>query len=160
MTYNWHFDTQIILEFLKRGFRIKEVPIPTYYGDEICHVNGIPYAMHCAAEAVKYATLHRWKVQQAKRTRTSPNDDSNASHASPASLASRADRSAAPATAPAAPSSTPNTRPPRRSITGFTRTPGAVTSRFRGGCATCDLARSWTSAPPRACSATRSRAPG
>ena len=24
--------------------RIKELPIPTYYGDEICHVNGLKYA--------------------------------------------------------------------------------------------------------------------
>src|SRR5688572_25126146 len=39
LTYNWHFDTQIIIEFVKKGYRIKEVPIPTYYGDEICHVN-------------------------------------------------------------------------------------------------------------------------
>src|SRR5207237_9016710 len=41
MTWNWHFDTAIILQFLRKGFRIHEVPIPTYYGDEICHVNGI-----------------------------------------------------------------------------------------------------------------------
>ncbi len=66
MTFNWHFDTQIILHFLRRGFRIKEVPIPTYYGDEICHVNGIPYAMHCMWEAVKYAVLHRWKKGMAR----------------------------------------------------------------------------------------------
>lgn len=61
MTYNWHFDTQIILEFLKRGYRIKEVPIPTYYGDEICRVNGIPYAMNCVVQSSKYALLHRWR---------------------------------------------------------------------------------------------------
>lgn len=61
MTTNWHFDTQIILEFLKRGFRIKEVPIPTYYGDEICRVNGIPYAMNCVNEAFKYALCDRWR---------------------------------------------------------------------------------------------------
>ena len=41
-TNNWHFDTQIILAFAERGLRIVERPIPTYYGDEICHVNGIP----------------------------------------------------------------------------------------------------------------------
>ena len=55
LTQNWHFDTQIILEFLKHGYRIKEVPIPTYYGDEICRVNGIPYAMHCIHESIKYS---------------------------------------------------------------------------------------------------------
>lgn len=62
MTTNWHFDTQIILEFLKRGYRIKEVPIPTYYGDEICRVNGIPYAMHCVHETLMYALKHRWRT--------------------------------------------------------------------------------------------------
>lgn len=61
MTTNWHFDTQIILQFLKRGYKIKEVPIPTYYGDEICRVNGIPYAMHCVYETLKYAVKDRWR---------------------------------------------------------------------------------------------------
>jgi len=61
MTTNWHFDTQIILEFLKRGYRIEEVPIPTYYGDEICRVNGIPYALNCVREAFGYALRYRWR---------------------------------------------------------------------------------------------------
>jgi glycosyltransferase involved in cell wall biosynthesis len=61
LTTNWHFDTQIILEFLKRGYRIKEVPIPTYYGDEICHVNGVPYALNCMRETLNYAVRYRWR---------------------------------------------------------------------------------------------------
>jgi len=61
MTWNWHFDTQIILEFLRKGFRIREVPIPTYYGDEICHVNGIPYAWNCIRETLRYAVKERWR---------------------------------------------------------------------------------------------------
>jgi glycosyltransferase involved in cell wall biosynthesis len=61
MTTNWHFDTQIILEFLKQSYRIVEVPIPTYYGDEICHVNGVPYAAHCIAETLSYALKYRWR---------------------------------------------------------------------------------------------------
>jgi glycosyltransferase involved in cell wall biosynthesis len=65
LTTNWHFDTQIILEFLKRGHRIKEVPIPTYYGDEICHVNGIPYAMNCMRETLNFALFHRWRMNAA-----------------------------------------------------------------------------------------------
>jgi glycosyltransferase involved in cell wall biosynthesis len=65
MTTNWHFDTQIILEFLKRGYTIKEVPIPTYYGDEICHVNGIPYAWNCVRETFGYALRHRWRPHHA-----------------------------------------------------------------------------------------------
>lgn len=62
MTTNWHFDTQIILEFLKRGYRVQEVPIPTYYGDEICHVNGIPYALNCMRETLLFALFHRWRM--------------------------------------------------------------------------------------------------
>ncbi|HWE97493.1 MAG TPA: glycosyltransferase family 2 protein [Tepidisphaeraceae bacterium] len=61
MTHNWHFDTQIILELLKNGSRIKEVPIPTYYGDEICYVNGVPYALNCMREALKFALKDRWR---------------------------------------------------------------------------------------------------
>ena len=40
----FHFDTEIIIQLLLGGFRIVEVPIPTYYGDEICRVNGVRYA--------------------------------------------------------------------------------------------------------------------
>ena len=35
------FDTQIIAQLVRHGGRIVEVPIPTYYGDEICYVNGL-----------------------------------------------------------------------------------------------------------------------
>jgi len=41
----FHFDTEIIIQFIRQGFRIKEIPIPTYYGGELCHVNGIHYAL-------------------------------------------------------------------------------------------------------------------
>lgn len=57
LTDDWHFDTQIILEFIRRGYRIREVPIPTYYGDEICRVNGIRYAFHCVRVTAGFA-LH------------------------------------------------------------------------------------------------------
>ncbi|MFQ5507405.1 MAG: glycosyltransferase family 2 protein, partial [Planctomycetota bacterium] len=40
-TNDFHFDTEIIIQLIGRKQRIVEVPIPTYYGDEICHVNGI-----------------------------------------------------------------------------------------------------------------------
>jgi glycosyltransferase involved in cell wall biosynthesis len=40
----FHFDTEIIIQLLIAGTRIREMPIPTYYGDEICRVNGIAYA--------------------------------------------------------------------------------------------------------------------
>ncbi len=40
----FHFDTEIIIQFLRARARILEVPIPTHYGDEICRVNGLRYA--------------------------------------------------------------------------------------------------------------------
>ncbi len=42
-TNDFHFDTEIIIQFVRAGLRIQERPIPTYYGDEICHVNGLKY---------------------------------------------------------------------------------------------------------------------
>ena len=43
-TNDFHFDTEIIIQLVLKNLRIKELPIPTYYGDEICHVNGLKYA--------------------------------------------------------------------------------------------------------------------
>jgi len=54
----WHFDTEILIQFREAGFRIAELPIPTYYGDEICHVNGIAYAFNVLRTSVRYL-LHR-----------------------------------------------------------------------------------------------------
>ena len=41
----FNFDTQIIIQLHDAGMRIVEVPIPTFYGDEICYVNGVGYAL-------------------------------------------------------------------------------------------------------------------
>src|SRR3954471_12454475 len=41
---DFHFDTDIIVQLHFAGLRIVEIPIPTFYGDEICHVNGMQYA--------------------------------------------------------------------------------------------------------------------
>lgn len=38
------FDTEIIVQLLDTGQRFREIPIPTFYGDEISRVNGIKYA--------------------------------------------------------------------------------------------------------------------
>ena len=38
------FLETVLEAFSIAGWRIKEVPIPTYYGDEICRVNGLKYA--------------------------------------------------------------------------------------------------------------------
>ncbi len=49
----FHFDTEIIIQLLIAGQRIVEVPIPTYYGDEICPVNGIRYGWDVATSTAK-----------------------------------------------------------------------------------------------------------
>ena len=53
-TQDFHFDTQIIIQFHAAGLRIVELPIPTYYGDEICHVNGMKYAKDVVASVMRY----------------------------------------------------------------------------------------------------------
>lgn len=50
----FNFDTQIIIQLVDAGKRIVEVPIPTYYGDEICYVDGIKYAKDVSADVVRY----------------------------------------------------------------------------------------------------------
>ncbi len=57
----WHFDTNILIQFHEAGLRIVERPIPTYYGDEICYVNGIAYAFNCVKTALRYK-LHKARV--------------------------------------------------------------------------------------------------
>lgn len=43
-TNDFHFDTEIIIQLLLAKQRIAEISIPTFYGDEVCHVNGLKYA--------------------------------------------------------------------------------------------------------------------
>jgi len=54
MTDDFHFDTEIIIKLKHQGFRIKEVPIPTYYGEEICRVNGLKYARDVTRAVWRY----------------------------------------------------------------------------------------------------------
>lgn len=57
----WHFDTEILIQFHQAGLRIAERPIPTYYGDEICYVNGIAYAFNCIKATLNYR-LHKARM--------------------------------------------------------------------------------------------------
>ncbi len=50
----FEFDTQIILQLQEAGKRIVEIPIPTYYGDEISYVNGIAYARDIMRDVLVY----------------------------------------------------------------------------------------------------------
>jgi hypothetical protein len=47
-----HFETEIIIQLQIAARTIREMPIPTYYGDEICHVNGIKYAWNVLTAAL------------------------------------------------------------------------------------------------------------
>jgi SAM-dependent methyltransferase len=48
------FDTQIIVQLVHEGKRILETPIPTYYGDEVCYVNGLTYAKDVVRDLIEY----------------------------------------------------------------------------------------------------------
>jgi glycosyltransferase involved in cell wall biosynthesis/ubiquinone/menaquinone biosynthesis C-methylase UbiE len=50
----FNFDTQIIIQLHDAGLHIAEVPIPTYYGDEICYVDGVKYAADVTRDVVSY----------------------------------------------------------------------------------------------------------
>ena len=58
---DFHFDTEIIIQLVFSGQKIEELPIPTYYGDEICHVNGIKYAFKVIDATVK-ASLQKYNL--------------------------------------------------------------------------------------------------
>ena len=51
------FDSDIIIQFAAAGLTIREVPIPTYYGNEICYVNGLRYAWACTKTALQYRLM-------------------------------------------------------------------------------------------------------
>jgi 2-polyprenyl-3-methyl-5-hydroxy-6-metoxy-1,4-benzoquinol methylase len=52
------FDTEVIVQLFEAGMRIAEIPIPTYYGDEISHVNGLRYAWDIVGDVTRYR-LHK-----------------------------------------------------------------------------------------------------
>lgn len=52
-TNDFHFDTEIIIQLVLAGQRIEELPIPTYYGDELCHVNGVKYAWNVTGATLR-----------------------------------------------------------------------------------------------------------
>lgn len=53
-TDDFHFDTEIMVELIHRSEKIVEIPIPTYYGGEICYVNGFKYAFNVFLSVLRY----------------------------------------------------------------------------------------------------------
>jgi len=58
LSNGFRFDTQIILELLATKQRISEIPIPTFYGDEVSHVNGLEYAREIIWDTFRYRVKH------------------------------------------------------------------------------------------------------
>ncbi|KAA5541342.1 glycosyltransferase [Roseiconus nitratireducens] len=70
---DFNFDTEIILQLNLAGHRIEEVPVPTFYGDEICHVNGLKYACQVIrdtfiASLSKFGVFHDPKFDTVDQT--------------------------------------------------------------------------------------------
>jgi glycosyltransferase involved in cell wall biosynthesis len=51
---DYHFDTDIIIQFKIKGLRIVEMPIPTYYGKEKCGVNVVSYGLNVLKSMAVY----------------------------------------------------------------------------------------------------------
>ena len=75
-TNDFHFDTEIIIQLLRARLRIKELPIPTYYGDEICHVNGLKYAWN-VAKTTSYSRAQDFGILYERKFDVSPRDEAN-----------------------------------------------------------------------------------
>ncbi len=76
-TNDFHFDTEIIIQLVKAGMRVRELPIPTYYGDEICHVNGIQYAWNVVKATLK-SRAHDLGIFYDSKFDCRPGHDANA----------------------------------------------------------------------------------
>ena len=50
----YDFDTQIILQMIETQQRIVEIPIPTFYGDELSRVNGIRYGWRILRHTLRW----------------------------------------------------------------------------------------------------------
>jgi glycosyltransferase involved in cell wall biosynthesis len=53
-TNDFHFDTEILLQAFALESRVVEFPIPTHYGEEVCHVNGFAYGWNVLKASLKY----------------------------------------------------------------------------------------------------------
>ena len=50
----YDFDTQIILQMIETRQRIVEIPIPTFYGDELSRVNGVRYGWRILRHTLRW----------------------------------------------------------------------------------------------------------
>jgi glycosyltransferase involved in cell wall biosynthesis len=52
-TNDFHFDTEIIVQLFFSQATVAELPIPTFYGEEVCHVDGLKYAWDVTKASIK-----------------------------------------------------------------------------------------------------------
>ncbi len=78
-TDNFHFDTEIIIQLLLAGLKIVEIPIPTFYGEEICRVNGMRYAWD-VVKATTAARLQKYCLLYRRNFDVNPDSSSNWAH--------------------------------------------------------------------------------
>ena len=77
MNNNDHsFDNEIIIQLLLSNMNIKELPIPTYYGDEISYVNGFKYAWQVFIANLK-AKIQRFGIFYDRKYNFLENNNSN-----------------------------------------------------------------------------------
>ena len=83
----WHFDSQILFQARQAKSKIVELPIPTHYGDEVCHVNGVAYGLNCIASVLMYRLhcmrlvfLSKYDLRPEKVTDRRKFDDPYSSH--------------------------------------------------------------------------------
>jgi glycosyltransferase involved in cell wall biosynthesis len=50
---DFHFDTEVLIQLLSTGRTVREIAVPTFYGDEISRVNGLKYAANCLKAVAK-----------------------------------------------------------------------------------------------------------
>lgn len=63
---DFHFDTEILIQFKEKGLKIAEIPIPTYYGGEISRVNSLKYGFNVLKSVVQYL-MHKKGISYYKK---------------------------------------------------------------------------------------------
>jgi glycosyltransferase involved in cell wall biosynthesis len=53
-TQGFNFDTEVCYQLLLSQHSILEIPIPTYYGEELCYVDGLRYAREVFTATLKF----------------------------------------------------------------------------------------------------------
>ena len=76
-TNDYHFDTEILIQLLRAGLRLQELPIPTYYGGEIRKAKGIKYAFHVfhstlLSRAQDFSILYQRKFDVSRPAENNP----------------------------------------------------------------------------------------